>query len=317
MIRYVAAAVALKIFSCCSPARNVYRMLGNLVGGKGRMDAPLPSFYMDRIRWKADLCKKYGILKDGDLILELGTGWVHWEAITLSLFWDIRAVLYDVWDNRQFGALKSFVGKLQAAFEKDFSVEGVDMQRARQMIRKLSAVGSFDELYGLLGFRYVVDPTGTLEFLKNEPFQLVVSAGVFEHIHREGLPSFIGRWARLMTPGAYAVHSINIRDHLMQYDPSVSPKQYLAYPETLWKMLFQNDVQYINRVQRREWLEMFSKAGLQVLEENGTYVDLNRLRINERYATMDPRDLSCAQLEVVLRKPEASLSFVNPPGVTM
>jgi SAM-dependent methyltransferase len=306
MLKYVAVAAALKFFSCGTAARKAYRVLGNLAGGKARRDAPMPSYYLERIKWKADLCRKYDILRDGGLVLELGTGWVHWEAITLRLFWDINAILYDVWDNRQLGALMSFLRQVDSAFEKGYTIDGMDMGRARRLLRQILEVESFEELYRLLGFRYVLDPSGNLSSLEDVEFDLVVSAGVFEHIYRQILPEFIARWARLMAPGGFAIHSINISDHLNHYDPRVSPKQYLAYDERVWRLFFENDVQYINRVQRCEWLEMFGKAGLTLREEDGTFVDLGNLKISKRYANMDLPDLKCTTLEVVLQKPPSA-----------
>ncbi len=39
------------------------------------------------------------------------------------------------------------------------------------------------------------------------------------------------------------------------------------YAEKVWKRYFENDVQYFNRVQRPEWLEMFQQAGFEMVEE--------------------------------------------------
>lgn len=263
----------------------------------------MPLFYLERIRWKVRLCQKYNILQDGDLVLELGTGWVHWEALTLSLFWNVRAVLYDVCDNRGFSALQSFLRQVLAAFDRGYKVEGVDMDRARWVITQVFRMSTFDELYKALNYRYVVDPSGSLKLVEPTDFRLVVSAGVFEHIHREALPSFTAQWVRLMAPGSYAIHGINIRDHFTQYDRTVSEKQYLTFSDPLWRLFFQNELQYINRVQSCEWLELFRKAGLITCEENRENADLTGLRINTFYSQLPFDDLACAQLEVVLQKP--------------
>jgi cyclopropane fatty-acyl-phospholipid synthase-like methyltransferase len=311
MLKYVAAAAALKAFSCGAPARRLYRALGNFAGTRMKQRSTLPSHYFDRIKRKADLCREFGILKDGDTVLELGTGWVHWEAITLKLFWDIKAVLYDVWDNRQFPALKSFLRQVDTAFKEGYRIEGVDMARARRQVGAILETASFEELYRLLGFRYVVGPSGTLDTLGDERFRLVVSAGVFEHIYRAILSRFVARWSQLLAPGGFALHTINIKDHLYQYDLSVCPKQYLGFSEKVWKRFFENDVQYINRVQRCEWLEIFAHAGLVLREEQSVYVDLGRLEVKAPYTQMDAKDLRCGQLEVVLEKPDVASPGCN------
>src|SRR6185503_18410128 len=153
------------------------------------------------------------------------------------------------------------------------------------------------------GFRYVVNSEGSLDMLPRGSFDLIVSAGVFEHVYREILPSFTESWSGLLRPGGFALHRINLADHLSLYDPSMSPKQYVAFSESVWKRFFQNDVQYINRLQKSEWVALFRNAGLEVVEERGDYADIGRLKLAERFSGMSMDDLRCIGLEAVVRKP--------------
>ncbi|HEV2328711.1 MAG TPA: methyltransferase domain-containing protein [Verrucomicrobiae bacterium] len=302
MVKYILVGGALKVLSQGAPLRKLYRAVGNVAGGKQRAGNRMPATYLDRIKWKVDLCQRFNILKNGDTILELGTGWVHWEALTLRLFYDISAVLYDVWDNRQLSALKSYIKQLDLAFDAGYTVPHANTRRARELINEIQKVASFEELYSLLDFRYVLDPAATLNGLPASRFQLVVSAGVFEHVRHEGLNEFVSNGARLVAPGGFAMHSINIADHLAHYDQTASPKQYLSFSEGVWKRFFENELQYINRVQRSDWLKMFDAAGLILRDEIGSYADLAGLKINNRYASVEARDLQCTNLKVLLQK---------------
>jgi 2-polyprenyl-3-methyl-5-hydroxy-6-metoxy-1,4-benzoquinol methylase len=156
-------------------------------------------------------------------------------------------------------------------------------------------------LYSLLNFQYVLDPEAMMNSLNGDRFQLIVSAGVFEHVRKEGMSDFVANWARLLAPRGFAMHSINISDHLAHYDRTASPKQYLVFSEGVWKWFFENDLQYINRIQRGEWLKMFNDAGLVLRDEAGSYVDLGSLKISKRYAGIDTRDLQCTVLKVLLQ----------------
>src|SRR5262245_41296508 len=101
MIKYIATAGALKVFSRGPAMQRLYRRLGNRFGGSRRSSGPMPAYYAERVKRILRLLREHPLVKDGDRIIELGTGWLHWEALTLRLFYDIEAVLYDVWDNRQ------------------------------------------------------------------------------------------------------------------------------------------------------------------------------------------------------------------------
>lgn len=303
MIRYHLSALALKGFSCCEPARKLYRGLGNRLGGQKRTIGKMPGYYAERAERNVTLCLKYGPLRADDVLLELGTGWVHWEAITLRLFFDFQAVLYDVWDNRQLSALKSFVRQLETRFGQKGFLDGCDFDRARSMVKIIEGAESFDELYRTLGFRYVLDPSGLMESLPRSAFRIVISAGVMEHIQAATAQQFVSNMASLLVPGGLGIHSIAIMDHLAFYDPSASPKQYLRYSDSQWKRWCENGVQYINRIQRSSWLRMFGNAGLTVLEERAARVDVTGLQVHPQYQSLSREDIECTNLVVLARKP--------------
>ena len=302
MIKYHLAALALKCFSSNKTSRSLYRGLGNWLGGKKRANGKMPFYYFDRLERNIATCIKYGPLRADDVILELGTGWVHWDALTLRLFFDFQAVLYDVWDNRQLGALKSFVSQLEERFGQKGFLESCDFDRARSLIRKIEGASTFDELYRILGFRYVLDPSGLMECLPRNTFRAVLSSGVMEHIPSATAPQFVSNMASLLAKSGLGIHDINLGDHLHLYDSSVSPKQYLTYSESHWKIWFENGVQYINRIQRGDWLRMFTQAGFSILEEVGSFADLTGVRIHPQYERLSREDIDCTHLALIVRK---------------
>jgi SAM-dependent methyltransferase len=303
MVKYITTAVALKCFSSTPLTRNLYRRLGNAVGNKRRSSGAMPAYYPDRVKRTLRLQKQHKIVSSGDRILELGTGWLHWEALTLRLFYDIEAVLFDVWDNRQLGGLKNYVGQLRPMLNDGFGLSVGELKRAQSVIEEILKVESFDELYNLLGFKYIVESSGSLRHFSDNSFQLVVSGGVLEHVKREALPLLIAETRRISKPGGWAVHSIDTADHLEHYDRTVSPKMYLSFSEEKWKRLCENEVQYINRLQRGEWLELFKTNGFELIEEEVRRVDIGDLNLADRFADMDKGDLECTVLRLALRRP--------------
>jgi hypothetical protein len=302
MIKYHLAALALKGFSSCQPARDLYRGLGNRLGAKKRAAAQMPPYYFERVEQNVARCIKYGPLRPDDLLLELGTGWMHWEALTLRLFFDFQAVLYDVWDNRQLSALKSYLHQLEGRLGQKGFLEGCDLDRARLLISRIERVGTFEELYEMLGFRYVLDPTGLMECLPRGAFRMAISAGVMEHIQAATAQQFVSNMASLLVSGGMGSHSITILDHLAIYDRSASPKQYLTFSEAQWKFWCDNKLQYINRIQRSEWVRMFANAGFSLLEERVARVDVSGLRIHPQYQGLSREDIECTHQVLVVRK---------------
>ena len=107
MLKYCLSAAALRAFSVSPLTRRMYRQLGNTWGARKRSAGRMPAYYPARISRMLRIARTYGFPKDGDKLIELGTGWLHWEAITTRLFFDVRCTLFDVWDNRQIDGLKT------------------------------------------------------------------------------------------------------------------------------------------------------------------------------------------------------------------
>jgi SAM-dependent methyltransferase len=291
MLKYVTTAAALRVFSAGPVMRGLYRKLGNGVGNRRRQNGVMPSYYLERVRRMVRLLGQHRFVKDGDRIFELGTGWLHWEALTLRLLFDIEAVLYDVWDNRQLGGLKNYVGQLGPLLTQVEGLTPAQISRAQRLIGEITKVESFEELYSRLGFEYVVEESGSLSRFRDGSVQLVVSGGVLEHVRSEALPTLIAETRRILNPGGFAIHSIDTSDHLSHYDGAESKKRYLSVSEASWRHLYDNEVQHINRIQRAEWLGLFRAGGFELIDEDGARVDISQLRLAERYSHMDRSDL--------------------------
>lgn len=303
MVRYVLTAAALKCFSSGPWMRALYRKLGNLAGGRRRGGGAMPSYYMERIKRMLLLQREHNLVRNGDRIIELGTGWLHWEALTIRLFYDVQAVVFDVWDNRQLSGLKNYVAQLNPMLKDGLGLSAGEIARAQSLVQAIARVNSFEELYRLLGFEYVVNASGSLAEFPRDSFQLVVSGGVLEHVQREAVPELFKETVRIVKPGGWVLHSIDIQDHLSYYDGAVSKKFYLTFSDRTWKYLFENKVQYFNRLQRGEWLDIFRSVALELVDEGGWNVSVDKLKLAERFAHMDRRDLECGGLRVLLRKP--------------
>lgn len=303
MIKYITIAVALKLFSSCSLTRNLYRYLGNTFGKKKRLKSKMPDYYITRVNRMLRLNQKYNLVKNGHNIIEIGTGWFHWEAITLKLFFDIKATLFDVWDNRQLEVLKTYLSQLRDSLS-NMEIDRERIISAKQMINTILSMQSFNELYQLLEFTYFIEPTGNLNSFRDQSFDIILSAGVLEHIRKTELTEIAKEFHRLLKPGGYSVHSINLTDHLYLYDKNVSQKNYLRFSDKIWKALFENEVQYFNRIQRPEWLDLFRKSGFALIDEESDYIDIDRLHTDKKYENITHEDLGCILLNIVHRKME-------------
>jgi len=302
MFKYIMTATALKMFSISPQTKQLYRLLGNTLGQSRRIRHGLSSIYVDRAKSILEWCERYHIIQKGDRLLEIGTGWLHWEATIIRLFYDVEITLFDIWDNRQLGVYKNYLAQLEEIIDRELDMDSIQSERVHKLLRAISKASSFDDIYNLLGFQYVINPSGTLKQFQDESFTVIFSCSVLEHIDRGILPEFVRDFNRLLIPGGYSIHLIDLGDHLAYYDKSVSIKNYLRYSDSVWRRYFENDVQYFNRVQHPEWLDFFQKAGFEVMEEESLLADIGTIKVNRSCTYLGKQDLQCKTLRVVHRK---------------
>jgi hypothetical protein len=118
-----------------------------------------------------------------------------------------------------------------------------------------------------------------------------------------------------LKPGGYSIQSINLDDHLALYDANVCPKNYLRYSDKVWTRFFENGVQYINRIQRPGWLQLFRKAGLELAEEIAVPTDIDSIKVHKTYEHLEESDLKCFNLVLIHKKSDPGLEGADPVGV--
>lgn len=65
------------------------------------------------------------------------------EAMTIRLFFDIEAGMFDVWDNRQFAALKRYFSLLDGLLDHKIDLNNVQRARAHRLIRQIVSAAWF------------------------------------------------------------------------------------------------------------------------------------------------------------------------------
>lgn len=298
MLRYTLAALALKTFSFNGASRHLYRQIGNIVGARKRETASDLDIRIGRGDLLLELGRKHGALKDADHLLEIGTGWMHWFSLYPALFYDLRITGLDVWDNRQFSALVAAARKLRPLLEQRGEAPAV-LARVDRILQSQS----MEDLYARLGFEYVIQPQGSLTQFAADSFDTVLSFHVLEHVPRQNVETLLGDIHRVLRPGGCSIHQIGIDDHLAHYDARASKKQYLKYSDRTWKALFENEVQYINRLQASEWERLFAAAGLAPIDRVAEVANIDSLRVHPRFGHLPPEDHRCTILTLVHRKP--------------
>ena len=245
-------------------------------------------------------------VRDGSRVLEIGTGYAHWEALFLRNKVDIRATLYDVWDNRSFKRFQSYVRQLT---DPDVRKRlNLDSDGALALMRQAAGAKDFEEAYNILGFSYVLDQEGKLNALNEYDYDLIISRDVGEHLRKEDIPDIISNSYARLRPSGWAFHQIALEDHIRVYVKRTHPKEYLRFDREVHRKWISGNIQYTNLVQIPEWMELFEATGFNcVYVKKVQSCNLQNIPIHPSWSSFQENDLACTVVQFYLQKPATSV----------
>ena len=303
--QYYAAAMALKLLSSSEVTRRGYRLAGNKLGR--RIHGALTADQIDYGLWQVQAIEDHSKpLQKDSVILELGTGWIHFYGLYLTLFFDAQLVAVDVADIRQLAPLRMRFAALADGLAK--SAKGWPAQRLREAqarARRLACAQSFEEVYESARAQYMVVQDATLAGLSDASVDVVSSVDVLEHIPRSALGTTAREIRRILRPGGISVHQIGTVDHIAHYSPKMPSKYYLKFSDRTWATFLENRLQYVNRLQASEFLGAFAETGLELVQY-GRELDPalpETVRLARQFHQFDPEDLMTTRAYMVHRRP--------------
>ena len=303
---YYLIALLLRLCSLNTATRTLYRKVGNFKNS--RKDGRIAQKYLERTPAFLRLLERHRVLKPGIRVFELGTGWVHWEALMVRSKVESVSTVYDVWDNRSFELFRNYVRQLlEPGTRARLGLDEAGDEAGAETLGRVLAAPSLEDAYRILGFTYVVDDTGCLAGIPDGAFDLVISSDVGEHLRRADAPEIVRRTFEILRPGGWAYHQVVLADHLRIYAKSAHPKQYLRHSRKTFLTYVNNRVQYVNLLQIPEWVDMFAQAGFEVVETDRiASCDLSAIEVHEDWAGVPREDLACTVVQFLLRRPGAA-----------
>ena len=300
MIKYYVLIPAFyKLFSFTSVTRRLYRFMGNTLGDKRKKRLGLRQNYIDQGRNLLLLIDQHCWPNSNSVMLEIGTGWLHWYATFIRLFHNNKIHIYDIRDNRQFNSFVHFYSLLK---ERLTDAE-LDRNDARYLLENIPKIKTVQDFYELTGLEYTVDEQGELRVFADNKFDIIFSCAVFEHINKSQIEDFFKQMHKILKPGGFSVQIIDIGDHYHYLaHENTHIKQYLSFSNKTWKRYFDNQLFYINRLQASEWLDLFEKAGFELVHKKILTSELDNLKVHDDFKYYSIEDQKCHQLVVVHRK---------------
>ncbi|MDP8254369.1 MAG: class I SAM-dependent methyltransferase [Candidatus Alcyoniella australis] len=241
-------------------------------------------------------------------VLELGCGCSPVCAVLLSLLGAERIVLTDARPLLELADLDRVLEK----FGKRLHLIAEELDAYEPLLdsrwRILRAGKSMEQILDSGRIEYLapteLDDTG----LQAGAYDVVCSRNVLEHVPEFELPGMLAESMRLLRPGGFAYHIVDLSDHFSHRDRSINRLNFLRYSDRRWAALGQNRIFYLNRLRSGQIVQMISEAGMQILhvEQQSDPRDIEFLRsldLPERFEGMQREELAVHNIHVLAVKP--------------
>jgi len=126
-------------------------------------------------------------------------------------------------------------------------------------------VGSIDELRDRFGIVYLAPRDARATGLPHRSVDVITSTVTLEHIPAPDILAILRECRRLLAPGGVMSSEIDMKDHYAYFDPSLSPSNFLKFPDWVW-WLYNSPLHYQNRLRAPDYLRLFEQAGLTVVD---------------------------------------------------
>jgi SAM-dependent methyltransferase len=243
----------------------VQRNFGGLRAGRSN-----PLEYFDAARRSVEWLRATGRDVEGMRFLEVGTGR---NVNSMTAFWLCGAARATTVDLNPYlsSALvfeaNEYMRAHRAEVLRAFGAEAERPLFQERLAQLLDYKGDLAGLLEMMNVEYL--PRADAARLPHAPgsFDAHVSFTVFEHIPAPDLLRILAEARRILKPDGLLLHHIDPSDHFAHDDDSITAINFLQFSDEEWDDWAGNKFMYHNRLRAFEYLELFERAGVRLLEQ--------------------------------------------------
>jgi Methyltransferase domain len=260
-----------------------------------------------RIEYAGKLAADVGLATlAGAQVIEIGTGWVPVVPMGLYCLGVSGVRSFDLSRHLIASVSLSAARLLPDCIEDLASRSGADPAPLRQRCTALAGGADWAQVAALMRFQYCAPADITRSDLPPGSADLIYSNLVLEHVPPPALRQIVAFSMRTLRAGGLCWHNIDYTDHYAHTAPALAQNNFLHYGEGFWRHIAQNDIMYLSRLRRSEYLAIFAQAGFRIEQIHDHFLPDEALlaapQLSRRFSRCAAEDLRCASSRIVLRK---------------
>lgn len=245
-------------------------------------------------------------------ILEIGSGWHPALPLCFSLAGVRSCRTYDIVRHMSEELTFRMLDRLEAHLPKIADAARINKHRVEWAYAELKHAKTLDDLLDRARIRYMAPGDASATGLAESSVDMVYSNSVLEHVHPSILPALMKESMRILRPGGVAAHCVACNDHYAHFDRSISFVNFLRYSDAQWRMLWNNDLNYQNRLRKSDFLGAVREAGFEVVQVNttvrkGVKEALAEMAVAPEFRRYTEEDLETTSVDFIARKPDQPL----------
>jgi len=202
-------------------------------------------------------------------VLEVGTGWHPIIPIGMMLCGaesmlsiDITPLIRDelVKDTVALFVRYAEQGRLAALLP---GLRAERLERVQTLLRQIESLGAVRACANA-GIELRIADASTIMLNR---IDLVVSNNTLEHIPANVIERILRHLRTMMPNDGVMSHLIDLNDHYIYFDPSISEYHFLRFSKAQWRW-FNNPLHYQNRLRVSEYRAIHARAGLTIVRED-------------------------------------------------
>jgi len=209
--------------------------------------------------------------------LELGTGWFPIVPIGLALSGvgtvysvDIQSLL----SRERVRVTLEMYAKAQA--QGQVPMLRADAPERIKTVLRMGERASAKDFLAHLGIVSLIADARHLT-LDTDSIDLICSNNTLGHIPRAVIVEILREFHRIVNERGMMSHHIDLADQYAIFDRRITVYNFLKFSDPVWK-IFNNDLQYQNRLRLPDFRELHAEAGFAILEESNQSQPLEVLK---------------------------------------
>jgi SAM-dependent methyltransferase len=234
--------------------------LGNLRDFEANVDAKVLADWLVLVGNMQEL----GVRPQNLDYVEVGTGWYPALPICYWLAGARSCRTFDVTrrlnPKMTFRMLRRIEHHLPRIAEGSFR----PLEEVQAAYASLCHEKTAENLLRAASIEYLAPHDAAASGLPDASVDVVFSNNVLEHVPANAILRIMRETRRILRKGGLAIHSANCGDHYAYFDRSITPVNYLTYPERQWSK-WNNNLLYQNRLRPSDFIDLAEQSGLRIV----------------------------------------------------